>query len=54
MSESINDPRRVVEKAVWRYGVPGDSWAHRAAMILDDLRAAGLAIVPAASQAPSA
>jgi hypothetical protein len=46
VSEITRDPRRVVEKAVWQYGVQGDSCAVLAAMILDALDAAGWAIVP--------
>ena len=47
MPETTRDPSQIIEKAVWRYGVTGDSYALLAVMILDDLDAGGWAIVPA-------
>lgn len=47
MPEITRDPERIIEKAVWQYGVTGESCALLAARILEDLDAAGWAVVPA-------
>ena len=46
MTEDATDPQRVIEKAVWRHGVTGEAGAVLAGRILDDLSAAGWAVVP--------
>jgi hypothetical protein len=47
MDATRPDPRTVIERAAWRHGVVGDACARLAAAILEDLDAAGWAIVPA-------
>lgn len=46
MTETEGDPRRIIEKALWRHGTVGESCAVVAATILNDLDASGWAIVP--------
>jgi hypothetical protein len=47
MAELNGDPRQVIEKAVWRYGVTGESCAVLANLVLEALDASGWTIVPA-------
>lgn len=46
MTETTGDVRRIIEKAVWRHGVTGESCALITATILEDLHEAGWSIVP--------
>lgn len=46
MTERTGDVRRIIERAVWRHGVTGESCALLAATIVDDLHGAGWSIVP--------